>query len=850
MTSSSFDQFVREFSDVRRRLKSVERASQGSRRSVVGGGVTVFDADGTTVRGVVGLQPDGTTAFTTVNDPIPPMPTAAIIYPVAGGLEITWDGTFWANLAAPADLAYIEVHASPYAVYTPDSTTLRSKLHRGGATVTVSLPADPYTVVFVAVTTGGSRSNPSVSATETPSLALTATDLTIIESTALRAQEIADAAQARADQAVLDAADAATAAEAAEGAVTSLTAAAQAAQDAADQAAADASAALSRAEAAGTDAGAAQEAADAAAAAAQAANTAAGTAGTAASAADAKAAQAAATAAQAVADAAKAQSTADTAKANAATANTAAGTAQATADAAKTDAANALTAANGKNKVFYLPSTTPPTGTLITNDIWFKTDLGNKPFKRASDGTWVDASFGDGALAALNVGKLVTGSIAAGVRIIAGPENGTHAEMASTGFRVFREDLIDGIPDEAVRMGTETNDFFGIPNANNELVASIDDTGAINARVGSFSEGLLLNGKSVPKMIDESTGGTIIARWRDFLPNRADIWPIRTEVGIVETNAYLRTDRVYEIRWKCGWRSDNYPSEAIFRIRSTPPSVEGSDIAATPMVGSPFEEEIWNKPQSAVNYWNTDEGATRIYPTRMGRHRFLLTIAQGSSSSAAVSAVGVLGTQRIDLSITDLGARPPQVGSISRGGGTLYQGPPPPPPPPPTQQYVWESRFSGAESFSGNGARRTDMPGQDVVQGWDPSGYNGDGYGYYYWNNKPSITGAVDRVDIYLYSWHWYYNSGGTAVLNMTPWIGGGGGGFPKLAGGGDWRVPGFPKPGGRWLTVPADWFPHFRNVGAGGGEARGITIGKAGNTDVAYYGKFNDARLKIWYTQ
>lgn len=109
------------------------------------------------------------------------------------------------------------------------------------------------------------------------------------------------------------------------------------------------------------------------------------------------------------------------------------------AGAAALAAANAASlAANNSNRVFYQtgvpgnPSTVPnPNGSgtvsysLRKNDLWFDTDDGNKPYKWDPDfipsgGTtavpqWVPATFGDGAIAGLNAGKITAGTLAAGV---------------------------------------------------------------------------------------------------------------------------------------------------------------------------------------------------------------------------------------------------------------------------------------------------------------------------------------------------------------------------------------------------------------------------------------------------
>ncbi|WP_348239973.1 hypothetical protein, partial [Salmonella enterica] len=115
-------------------------------------------------------------------------------------------------------------------------------------------------------------------------------------------------------------------------------------------------------------------------------------------------------------------------------------------------------------------------------------------------------------------------------------------------------------------------------------------------------------------------------------------------------------------------------------------------------------------------------------------------------------------------------------------------GPPPPPPPPPTQNYFVELAPAGAASYRGNGTLRTDTT--DIVQGPDPSGYNGDGQGHW-WFSLPSITGTITNMEFYAYANHTYYSNVGDGLL--TPTILGNGGpnyGQPRAK----WNAGRWPK--------------------------------------------------------
>ncbi|MBP2323346.1 hypothetical protein JOF56_003731 [Kibdelosporangium banguiense] len=501
-------------------------------------------------------------------------------------------------------------------------------------------------------------------------------------------------------------------------------------------------------------------------------------------------------------------------------------------------------AANGKNKVFWRKDNAAPTvveDKLVDGDLWFQADHDFRPMKwDAATSAWVAASFGDQALSGLNVGKLVAGEIAAGQKIIAGPQFGTHAEMASDGFRVYRQDEVEGGTDEVVRLGTSTNDYFAVVNANGELVASVDDTGQGNFSGLNVSGDPVIQGTPLSAMLDEK-GGAVVGWFANAFAN--DYGPIRDAIGVCEVSAIMRKNHLYEISVRLPWRAMVEKDEIrVFVTRRS--GTDGTTDTPTAPLASDERLVSWYTTTEAGGRYQTFSGQYVFQPGRNARYRFLLALERGVGTGDA----WVLGSQQITLQIRDLGPSIPSTGQFTQGGGSFYQGPPPPPPPPPVQQYYVDLGAVGKASWRGNGSLRTDLGGNEVVQGHDPSGYNGDGRGMW-WFNLPVITGTVDRVDVYLYSSHWYYNSGGTVIMNISDQRGLGGDFFRFR---GDWHVGGYPKPGGKTVTVPGDWFPLFRGTNNDNynGRATCITVGPGYGTNFTYYGRFTDIRLRIWYTQ
>ncbi|WP_143018729.1 hypothetical protein [Geodermatophilus sp. DSM 45219] len=472
---------------------------------------------------------------------------------------------------------------------------------------------------------------------------------------------------------------------------------------------------------------------------------------------------------------------------------------------------------------------------------------------------WVKRAIGGGAIQPKSLvarDVIATGTVSAALfealmvlttTVIAGNPHGDHARLTPQGFFAYTADEIDGIPNVAIRLGTGTDDYLGITNQYGQLVTTLDETGAVNARTANFQEDITISGRSIEQRINEVGGGRIVGRYRGTLG--ANLEPIRPEIGIVEANAYLSNTRFYDIKWRLSWRTNQMPSDVTFRIRSTV-GID-SNTADAPTINS-YAEEAWTKAQTSPNYQHTDEGSVRISPAFNGRHRFLLTMAVGDPNGTGTTTGSVMGARQIDLSIVDAGPRGLSDGGlISRGGGILYGGTATPAAPPPVQNHFVELAPAGWKSWNANNTLRgsTDQGRNGIngpIQGIAP-GTSGSQKGHW-WFAIPAITGTITRMEFYVWADHWYLNSGGTGVFNVA-WFGQGGPNYPKHKG--DHLINGIPKPGGTNWVLPSDWWEHYTTHPPGGLKADGITVGPTGNY-AHEYGRYNgdSARLKIWFTQ
>ena len=161
---------------LQRDLATLQRSSRLTHASIENTAVQVYDGGGS-LRGIIGVQADGTTAVNVVNGAAPPQPSDPVVVSVLGGVTAAWDGTFAGGATMPLDWSRVEVHASAVTGFTPDSSTLQGTIETAqGATVVV--PTDvPVYVVLVARNTSGTASTPSAQVGPTGPAPVVASDI-------------------------------------------------------------------------------------------------------------------------------------------------------------------------------------------------------------------------------------------------------------------------------------------------------------------------------------------------------------------------------------------------------------------------------------------------------------------------------------------------------------------------------------------------------------------------------------------------------------------------------------------------------------------------------------------------
>ena len=477
---------------------------------------------------------------------------------------------------------------------------------------------------------------------------------------------------------------------------------------------------------------------------------------------------------------------------------------------------------------------------------------------------------------------------ASGGSIIAGDPLGAHAEMNETGFVSYAPGDIDGEPNEIIRIGSEGSDTIGVSGPTGDTLASIDNRGFISGTGGSFGKsepewevdengdrslvsGLEVYGKEFNQIIDNMPRGI-----RQYVNLSANYGPYATEAGYMALQFTIESGRMYRIGYTARTFPGNSATAVVSRIRGEIATSESS-TAPEPTTSSPvLIETVTHKagPGTQIHISQSDFGLFRSNPGELDNYdcKLLLTMqsAGGNGDGVITSKPWGNGGENWLGNITP-GGNSPTAGSIlyvedigpaqtedgswwngyySAGGAHILSGSGGNQGPTDSAIKKYKSTWvaSNSQTYKGGGGSRNDT--NDLVQGYN--GANGNGYAYVVFNDdavygeksktiSQALTNAsIVRVEVYLYANHWWYNSGGTAIIrpwnssslsNATPQ-----GSYRKSS---NW-----PKPGGRWVDITS-----ITTI-----NVNGIRIGPGLSNDLRFYGRFNGhtgggkPRIRITY--
>ena len=256
---------------------------------------------------------------------------------------------------------------------------------------------------------------------------------------------------------------------------------------------------------------------------------------------------------------------------------------------------------------------------------------------------------------------------------------------------------------------------------------------------------------------------------------------------------------------------------------ATPASV-GGDAAG--VAGTPVRYGYTHAPGTGSNAYASVPGIQKIVRANRngtgsggeinyGRNRMLLGV------KADLATVTV--EEAWDFWVEDLGPDTPET-TVANTTGTGQSSA--------TQTYTTLWVCNSSEAYTAGGTAETWT--NDLQQGYYSSAngnqyslalFTGNGVSGQAVSVATAMSGAtLIKAEVFLYFKHWYYNSGGTAIVRANT--------LTSLAStapsGSSVSSPNWPKPGGRWVDITSIWDT----------SKRGIWLGPGASSSLLYYGR------------
>jgi hypothetical protein len=437
--------------------------------------------------------------------------------------------------------------------------------------------------------------------------------------------------------------------------------------------------------------------------------------------------------------------------------------------------------------------------------------------------------------------------------------NGGASELTAAGLRLFDDDGY-----EVTALVSNRRNYFSVQdkgvtlasinsggNGAFQSVASATDIDVSGEHlVGSYFLDGLAGGADSPypdSVLEQLPMGLV--QWGG-LYSSSGVSASTTGIGVMEISAPLYSNRLYKLCTNAIRVASTVANDAAeLRVHATFATLGDPDaVPTTPLVAS--TPQMARSPITTINNVSGEAMTlTKLYSpstTNTGHQflrnaRFLLAVARVAGSGNV--SINGSSLDPIEFWIEDVGPFKPNGGQANAGGGATTGNPP--------QTYVKTWTSTTARCYMGSGALDSSQGASDMKQGY--SSYDGDSKSLWIFPSMTStLSGStISRVRIYLYANHWYYNSGGTAVIKVH--------GYSTTPGSNPSMVTiatstSWPKPGGRWVTLPNNTFT-FNSVSATlyahilAGRVLGIGVGPAGTNSLTYYGRFNRDGAKIEVT-
>lgn len=476
--------------------------------------------------------------------------------------------------------------------------------------------------------------------------------------------------------------------------------------------------------------------------------------------------------------------------------------------------------------------------------------------------TWAARQLSDQVVRSLTASKITSGRLSVGTEITVGDPSMAHLSIGGTALRVWRPDSDGGLR-TTIQLGGADRDVIQITDPDTgATVAGFTDEGDVVGRDAAFEQ-VTVGGRSLGwyEWEDDAlwrfTRGTTGYRMPDT-PLADSPTAGGTPLGAFETSAWCQGGRIYRAEFvgTVNLPDTGMPTSYV-QLRYT---LDGQ----APTVTSPVLQNVslnWQTNSGGVladggqsqqanvsAYLQAGTDANLYYLVRC-----LVTFYRRRTASVQSGTVRVLSTaiNPSFVTITDcgpVGAAFLAEGQMSGGGGTSPGGTAPTPPPPPAEgKRTVTSTYNatwGRTWYVNDGRVRTDV-GSDLIAGyWSYGNVSSIGFPA---QVAADIAGAtVSKIEVYLYAYHWGLTTG-TAYIGVH-----GDASLPaSFSYSGIHQEGGWKRGEGRWVTLPATWYPAFIT-----GVNKGVTLGGGAPQSNAVYGKFRgynhaqNPKLRITYTK
>ncbi|MEV5451330.1 hypothetical protein [Streptomyces sp. NPDC052535] len=315
---------------------------------------------------------------------------------------------------------------------------------------------------------------------------------------------------------------------------------------------------------------------------------------------------------------------------------------------------------------------------------------------------------------------------------------GARAEVGPQGVRLY-----DETGEEAVSLVTGEPQYLTLRNGGT-AVATIDDQGNAAFADVSVAGGLTVGGQPISAFLGDRPRGLLAIDYQ-----AASVTGGTSEIGFVELAFEAETDRMYRVVFDAIADPSAAGGEIQIRLR------DGK--TGKPTVSSPQLQLATYPMPLATSQKVRLEAVRNGGGFGAGLHRLLITFrCAGGPSGQTVDLYGSSTALGV-LYVEDIGPHVPETGGYNTGGGSE---------PDPVRQYTKTYTASWSGSYA-NRSGYNSYYGAKCMQGYYSSnnGVQASLIGFPAALGTDLAGATIQKAEIYLYAEHWYYASGGSAVI-------------------------------------------------------------------------------------